>query len=367
MFDHKHYVPLLKGKDAEYRSLGDMDGKTKLRLTPLIEIPPIDWDFQNECPAKTLDDHLKKVPDRMATSWGRDRPLFVDLQYVADAGNLSNGQHPVEHLFDAMAQKGVKAIPVTSPTRNVAFQQAVSAVTQRHGLGLCLRIVDDEFPEDIQADLQSQIDELLTMLNVPIGQVDLIIDLESMDSDKRRVYQMLATTLLHALPAISQFRTLTLAGSGFPENLSGCPRNSATLLTRAEWLVWKGLAARHKALPRMPTFGDYAVAAPGYPEHDIDPKVMRMSVNLRYTVDDEWLVMKAADAKLFGFEQFVDLCRDLAARPEYKGPPFSWGDTYIDACVRGADGPGSATTWRRVATTHHLAFVVQQLASFVWP
>jgi hypothetical protein len=36
MFRHKHYVPILKGKRAEFPALGSLKAKKK-RITPLIE------------------------------------------------------------------------------------------------------------------------------------------------------------------------------------------------------------------------------------------------------------------------------------------------------------------------------------------
>jgi hypothetical protein len=53
MFDHRHYVPILKGKGEAYRSLAELDSTTKARLTPLIEIPSIPWDCVNEDQAKS--------------------------------------------------------------------------------------------------------------------------------------------------------------------------------------------------------------------------------------------------------------------------------------------------------------------------
>ena len=59
MFGRNHYVPVLKGRDGEYGALQTLTPSTRQALTPLVEIPPIPWDFKEEKPAKTIDGHLK--------------------------------------------------------------------------------------------------------------------------------------------------------------------------------------------------------------------------------------------------------------------------------------------------------------------
>jgi hypothetical protein len=61
MFDHTQYVPILKGKEGEYSALRELTGSVKDLLTPLAEIPSIPYDFENDAPAKTVDEHLRQV------------------------------------------------------------------------------------------------------------------------------------------------------------------------------------------------------------------------------------------------------------------------------------------------------------------
>ncbi len=92
---------------------------------------------------------------------------------------------------------------------------------------------------------------------------------------------------------------------------------------------------------------------------------MRPSASVRYTHDTYWLVPKGRNLREYGFDQFHGVCRALVQRVEYAGPQFSWGDQYIDDCAAERVGPGNLTTWRKVGTSHHLAFVVRQLATEV--
>jgi hypothetical protein len=44
-----------------------------------------------------------------------------------------------------------------------------------------------------------------------------------------------------------------------------------------------------------------------------------------------------------------------------EGGDFSWGDQQIAARAGGAGGPGHAANWRAWITSHHLAYVEDQL------
>lgn len=62
--DHTHYVPILKGKEGEYGALKELSSKIKSKLVPLIEVIAVPWDFDNEVPAKAIDDHLEMVAEK---------------------------------------------------------------------------------------------------------------------------------------------------------------------------------------------------------------------------------------------------------------------------------------------------------------
>ncbi len=100
MFDHKHYVPILKGKQGEYSALESLSSATKSRLTPLIEVPQIPWDFENEMPAKSLDEHLDKVAAKIQNCWKSDRALFLDLLWIPEEGSMEDGSHPLTYALE---------------------------------------------------------------------------------------------------------------------------------------------------------------------------------------------------------------------------------------------------------------------------
>ncbi|MDT7705851.1 MAG: hypothetical protein QOG20_1458 [Pseudonocardiales bacterium] len=103
----------------------------------------------------------------------------------------------------------------------------------------------------------------------------------------------LSSMVLQTLQHAEAWRSLTLAGGSFPENLSQIDKHRLTRLPRLEWRLFAEVCSEAAdAGLHMPTFGDYAVAHPDPTSADIDPRVMSISAGLRYTIDGEWLVAK---------------------------------------------------------------------------
>ena len=55
MFDYRHYVPILKAKQGEFRALQNISERTKNKLTPFFDIPR-----QESYNRKPLEKYLSK-------------------------------------------------------------------------------------------------------------------------------------------------------------------------------------------------------------------------------------------------------------------------------------------------------------------
>ena len=358
MFDQKHYVPLLKAKQGELNALAELNQSVKDGVTPLLELPLAPWDWNNDQPAKSIDEHLDGYPAKLTKAWGANDPFFVDTIYVDDEGPLASGAAPVTGLFDSMRNAGLRAIPVTGPSRDAAQQQAVGQIVAQDSRGVCIRLQGDDLGDPLS--LTAELTKLLGQLGCELGDADLVLDYEQIDDDKVSPISVAATAVLTLLTTLKDWRTVTLASGGFPVNLQDQSPISVSTIPRADWRMWGRLIPHRAKLGRMPTFGDYGIASPQLVE--LDPRIIDMSVNLRYASDDDWLALKARSRKKHGHGQFNDLCQMLVARTEFRGASFSAGDNYIADCAAGTDGPGNATKWRQCGTSHHLAHVVRQIA-----
>jgi hypothetical protein len=362
LFDHKHYVPILTAKRGEYRALLELTPQAKSRLTPMLEIPPIEWDFENEEPDKTIDQQVGGAADLIDTHWGASQRAFIDLFHVSSEGPLQNGVHALSHVLAEARQKQLKLVPVTGLERSAPYQIAVRDAAAIDHRGICLRVTTEQISRI--ADMESEIAAVLAELNITSrGDVDLVIDFGPMDSMYVTTYRLAAVGMLHSFPAITEWRSLTLTGSSFPQNMSGIAPDSIQQVTRGEWQVWKHVIAQ--SIPRIPTFGDYGIGGPEYV--NLDWRVIKRSANVRYAHNETWFIVKGHVIKKNAPNQMPGLAQQLIALPQYCGPNFSSGDQYAWDCAHGTDGPGSATTWRQVGTNHHLTFVVNQIANYPWP
>lgn len=361
MFNENHYVPIVRWKRGEQSALFELDSKIKDLMSPLIEIPPIDWDFENECAKKTIDEHLKNFALQLKTNWNHPNSIFIDAVQICldDDEVMSNGDHPLEYIFDILSNENISAIPVISKERGYNYQNAVKKINSIYKTGFAIRLHNDDF-DDINSTLSSIFIQFPSKLN----EIDLILDYKYIDPKDPigRMTNFISGSLL-SLPNIKKWRTLTLAATSFPENLSEFPSGEDGAIPRVEWLIYQQLLKSN--LPRIPTFGDYIISNPEYSR--IDPRFIKMSANIRYTTDNEYLIFRGysvTNPKYGKWAQSHGLCQRVVAHSKYSGQHYSYGDNYIFDCANGTASTGNAETWRKIGTNHHLTFVVNELSSF---
>ena len=351
------YVPILWAKDGEYGALRQLEPSVKAQLTPLLEIPPIPWNYESDSPSKTIDKHLEKTADRIQRAWGADAQVLVDFEWIDPATRMRDGVHPLTHLFGEARTLELRLVPVVTLARDGAYQAAVAAAVRADRQGACLRLQPDDVNE---RNLGAKILDLLRALGVSVAQADLIIDVRGVGPKVIDATVESVRDTLGLIPRVDGWRSLVLAGTGFPTTLAGMRPLDVTRVARAEWTLWRRLAKQlgHR---RIPVFGDYGISSPAPP--DVDPRIMKPSASVRYTADDAWVVFKGQNVKDYGYDQFHDVCRRVLRAPEYSGREFSWGDRYIHDCAKRQASRGNLTTWRKVGTCHHLTFVVDQTAN----
>ena len=353
------YVPILKGKEGEFAALEVLRPEVRSRLMPLIEIPGIPYDYVNERPAKSLDEHVSGIAARLRRCWP-DSPLYLDLPWFENEECLEEGRVALEAVLADCISDGVRVAPVVSRRNSSKYLAAAGCHAKKANSGAALRLTVGDFEEDV--DLVVEVAQLLQNLGLTdLTPIDLILDLEDLGADDGKAV-LIARSVFSMIPNKDEWRRIILVGASFPEDLSDVDAANVTKLPRREWALWKTLQKRPSALPRRDMiFGDYAIAHPVPKE--LDPRVMLMSANIRYTTYQNWMILKGRNVRQYGFEQYFGLCKELVERPEYCGPDFSWGDLYISDCAAGMQGPGNATTWRKVGTNHHLTLVANQLAN----
>ncbi|REJ92304.1 MAG: hypothetical protein DWQ34_13260 [Planctomycetota bacterium] len=345
MFDHRHYVPVLKGKRAEFPAVQHVQSHE--HITPLFEaIPTQKADY---------------VPARMSSFWDNDRPYFIDLLFLDDESfeEADSDSHPIRICFHEVQEKGQFAIPVTGTARSPGYQAAVAAIVAEQQRGFAIRLVPEDFEDE--DELGDALEALVELIGASHTDVDVVIDADTVASMSTAAVAQMHRANIAILPHIEQWRTLTVVAGAFPMSLSPLTRDMWNSETRVDWHGWRRVIERPRGIGRLPTYGDYTIAHPDL------PPTGRATIlaQLRYTSPDEFLIWKGHNVFTHAdkFTQFFDICADLIQMPEYAGQAFSHGDAEIYEKATTRDSPGNAETWRKIGTNHHIETVKDQIAN----
>lgn len=360
-FDHNHYVPCLRWKLGEYQAVLRLKAATKTRITPLIEVPEIGWDFETGSEMKSVDEHLAPFAKRVEKKWG-SRPCFVDLKLLAPNVLMKSGTHPVQFVFEKLRIRGCRAIPVCGPERDQEYQRAVQNAVAETGLGFCLRL---GLQDAAMGNAGQTLEQLLHTMKVRKSDTHFILDLNAPENFVPiDGFAKLVQSVLERLPRADAWRTFTIMGTAFPSTM-GKIKRGAQLIDRYEWLLYVKMRDHFsRAGQRLPTFGDYGIAHPEV--LFLDMRMVKPAASIRYTVDDAWYILKGQSVRARdrdGFAQYRDLCGMVTASGHFMGRNFSWGDAYVEDCAGGVGSTGNLTSWRCVGTNHHIEKVVRDIAS----
>lgn len=356
MFDHSHYVPVLRWKRGERRALKALDPVDKAAMTPLLEPLPGYMRLPRRSVQSDAQDDLLVVVEQIADCWGSD-PIFVDPGMVSDAPFRGTTRRNAERLFGELTASGVHAIPVTRPDRPASFQSAIRDIVQRLGMGAAVRVpVTSLRAQSAGRELR----DLLAYLGLDFESVDVIVEYGLVGvGDPPFSY------VCHRLPEIHRWRTFTVLGGSFPPDLMGFKTPGQYEQAREEWTRWAAEIAQAGGLPRRPSFGDYTIQHAIYyePAPGANP-----SASIRYTAATYWVIMRGQGLRTPGspgHAQYPANAELLCTRTEFCGPHFSAGDEYIwNVGSHKKGGPGTPETWLRAGINHHLAFVTRQVSAW---
>jgi hypothetical protein len=351
-FGPESYVPVLKVKRGEKKALQRVSPANYPRIVPLLEIV-------KRTPGKTFRDHLENAFANLAESVGPFSRCFIDTSEIAP-----DGQAGADAVFRRAAADGIVFTPVTGVSRTADVIPALAHRTN----GLALRLTRFEFEG---GSLALRINSFLRSKGLTPEEVDLIIDLGGVESLIVEGIQALTDAFIAEVPDHPRWRTFTISACAFPLNMSIVQRNSEALVERSEWVGWRdNLYQQRNNLQRLPTFSDCAIQRPEGVE-DFDPIRMQVSASIRYTLEEEWLLIKGQSTRSTRpGEQFPALARKLvygSLRSRFYGASHCKGCELIKAAADGESGLGSPEVWRQLGTIHHLSVVTQALDTLPWP
>jgi len=349
MFNHNHYVPILRWKRGERISVRKLTQIQKDSITPLIEFVPPRPPSKNAKNPKPVDQLYKEliahIPKQILKDWGKD-PIFVDFQHLDDSYQLS----ALQEVIESSRNLGLYLIPVIYLKSNSSFTKAALGANN----GLCLRVQRQE----LNSTLRTAIDHFTKEYELRKEQTDLIFDFGITDDQCSSLTGIdTQSTDLHS------WRTFTVASGCFVEDLQDFEpgRNE---VNRIDWEAWLKLI-NALGVDRKPAFGDYTIQYPLYRELAGGGNP---TASIRYTLRDKYVIWRGRSLRTFGFPQYIANANLLSKMPEFFGKDFSYGDSYITLISQGliqgdTSNTGNTTTWLAAGINHHLSVVVDQISS----
>ena len=158
---------------------------------------------------------------------------------------------------------------------------------------------------------------------------------------------------LDLLQDLGLWRLVVFQGTNYPARNPADAGGSSTV-SRTEWIAWRQAVRFDPATAEHMIFGDYAADCATMTFGTGGGRAFR---HYRYATPEAWLVQRGTDG---GTDAAVmrDVCRRILDSGHFAGRTFSSADEYIFRTAHSEAGPGNATIWRAVNTTHHITRVV---------
>ena len=353
------YMPILKWKQGEHGAVKTLLASQKAYVLPIAEIQDRLFDWKADIYVKPWEEVLDAVAVKTRNAWGRSHEIAIDL-----SNKLPDLPSTAWHrLFSKLWSEGVQAVPVITPATEPTVLNSLKSVSEVNGkTRWMLRYILDPGAVVLptSAVVAAWFHSNGALIEQPHGQLDAVIDFGHVAGWDYAAVAPAVADIIEAVSALGAWRHLTLASGAFPKNLAGLAKGTHQI-HRNDWALFQTVRQLSAGKGRVPLFGDYGVNH--IDSFEGDPRLLRMSANIRYTDWQHWAVFKAGAVQVFGYDQYVDLCKLLTALPVFKGASFSPGDASYEAkATDPAATPGNATTWRRDATNHHIHVVLHQLA-----
>ncbi|MGA7218465.1 MAG: hypothetical protein WBX38_09130 [Candidatus Sulfotelmatobacter sp.] len=374
MFDHRHYVPILKGKKGELEALAKADNLQQ--FTPVVEVVPIPLTHPEDgslaYQSKTIDQHVKDTANAYKRAMGILPSVFIDGFYIEGEDKLRDGQSAMRGLFSRLREARIRFVPTIGLDRLEDYIDAVREAVKIDGRGCCLRLWESDL--ESLSGFDRQIQTLLGALNVSPDKVNLLVDFKEKVPPK-----VTLPLLINELPWLNDWGTLTFSSSSFPQFLGDIKANGIEERERSEWMAWVFVREKQNAeKKRVPTFGDYGINHPTLTD-DTDPRMITVAPNIRYSDKLRYVIakgqaqprkkqaktpeQKAARLLLAPNVQYPKLASKIKNHPAWKADRnLSWGDKKVDDCSQHRF-VGTLSEWRGIGASHHIALTVQQLAN----
>ena len=351
MYLFNHYFPILKGHSGEFHGLAQVKKEGRNSMTPVFEVPRKDAIKKLSV---SWEKYLYDIALGIARSWGWYHPVYVDFYDVDCKLKIPGGSSLLNYLFKTLRELKVKAIPVVGLERDVEYLEDSNRIACLDDRGICLRLKR----EDIELIERSILGIEKVSKGIPKEKISILFDFGSINGNENEYISKILIRAINLILDIEKYRAVVFAGTSFPAGYSDIKVDEVKTIKRNEIDIWKGLLSSNK-IKRIPSFGDYGIVNPDMP--DFDAKFFNCSGKIRYTLDEEWMILKGFKLKSSkDYKQFHRLARKLKGLVKLQVNE-NWGDKQIDLCSNEMISSGNLTDWVAIDSNRHWASTANQI------
>lgn len=342
------YTPILISRSGELEAIANLQDPA---VVPLIEV------LQRG--ESGVLNSLKKVASDLQEPATRGTRVMLDLRRLGSdepiGASLVEGDcHPLLYLARLLAALGYQVQPVLGIDRTPAYLAAAREAARELKRGATLRL----FAADLEPERISAAMAAVRSFELPANATDVLVDLTDLPLTQGvGPTRVLMERALAVLPNASSFRSIIVAGGGFPTSIGAFPMEQWTKVPRNDWIAFREFRKKHRG-PNL-VFGDYGTNRAVFR----DDSGGRAVFQLRYSLEDHFMIYRGPKHEDIPTCALADLCEDLCGRQEFMGASFSVGDSLIDEHRAIRSSSGAPQLWRRIGTSHHLALASLQTSN----
>jgi T4 beta protein len=166
------YMPILKGRDAEFTALGHLSQTVVPHILPVFEVAPA-----TDGPEKATSKFGARVLDWLP----KDLTIAVDVRYLPSPANSRRG--PMRGIAEELQVQQVRMLPVVRLVDSEHRLADVGYAADLHGGQAVLRLGGDtQDPDDGEAEEQPH--RLHDCAGLPIDQCHLLLDVFDVRSER---------------------------------------------------------------------------------------------------------------------------------------------------------------------------------------
>lgn len=348
------YVPALRMKAGELQGVRDVASDVADCLLPRMIVPPVGERDESLQPRLFEGEQLPDIGGPLSAHWA-ERDVLVEPTHLLDEFGRDRMGLWLPKMFERARAARARPIPLIQLSDLLSGDPAAYAASVHREAELQFGIV-------ISSGQMGDHDELARSLNV-LDEIQVepqhcvaIVDFHDADLTSPDVVAPIIGGALESLRSLAPWLHTVFQGTNFPDK-NPAPPGSNVLVNRNEWIAWKRAVSFEPETADYLLFGDYAADCAKLVFGSGGGAAIR---HYRYTTPDAWYVQRGPDVGSHD-EVMRQVCRGILDSGYFAGREFSVADDYIFMSAHGRAGPGNATTWRAINTTHHLTRVVSDV------